>query len=372
MTTKHKKDVHILAVDTSCDDTSVAVLKNDTVLSTIVSSQIDIHKEWGGVVPNLARREHEKMIDGCIDTALKRAGFGDGTIANRATALEQITALAVTWGPGLAPALEVGVRTIRELALEHNKPVLAVNHMEGHTLSCLIRNSNGNYYSGIPSTEAVEFPALAVVVSGGHTELVWITDIGNYELLGETLDDAAGEAFDKIARMLDLGYPGGPVISRLAEGGKRDAYPLPRPLSQKPGLDFSFSGLKTAALYNTNALKEELGPEGFAKIIPDYAASVEEAIVDSLVIKSRRVLKKREPKMVLFGGGVAANNRLRYKFRELCKEFDVPVYFPEKKFCTDNGAMIGLAAYYKYLRGETVKNVAELDRDPSIRIDTAI
>lgn len=385
MSARDQKDVLILAVDTSCDDTSVAVLKNDTVLSSIVSSQIDIHREWGGVVPNLARREHEKMIDGCIETALKRAGLlrgadtGAGTVADAAVAsagvaggIAQLDALAVTWGPGLAPALEVGVRTIRELAIEHNKPVVAVNHMEGHTLSCLLKNSKGNYYAGIPSEKAVEFPFLAVVVSGGHTELVWVEDIGTYELLGETLDDAAGEAFDKIARMLDLGYPGGPVISRLAEGGNRTAYPLPRPLSMKPGLDFSFSGLKTAALYNTNALKEELGPEGFAKIIPDYAASVEEAIVDSLVIKAKRVLKDRAPKMVLFGGGVAANNRLRYKFRALCKEYDIPVYFPDKKFCTDNGAMIGLAAYHKFLRGDVVEDVPSLDRDPSIRIDTAI
>ena len=349
--------IRILAIDTSCDDTAAAVLENERVLSSVVSSQIDVHKEWGGVVPNLARREHEKMIDGVVDVALKRSGL---------SAFSELTAIAVTYGPGLAPALEVGVRKAKELALEHNLPLIAVNHMEGHTLSVLLRNKNGNRYSGI---EDMEYPFMAVVVSGGHTELVWVEEIGTYELLGQTLDDAAGEAFDKIARMLDLGYPGGPVIAHLSEEGNPDAYPLPRPMKHSPDYNYSFSGLKTACLYNTNSLKEEMGAQ-FAEIIPDYAASVQEAIVDALLAKAIRAAKKKQPKFIVFGGGVSANLRMRKKFRDACKEIDISVYFPEKRFCTDNGAMIGLAAYYKYQRGETVKDIESLDRDPSITIET--
>lgn len=354
------KPVYILGIDTSCDDTSVAVLKNDRVLASVVSSQIDVHREWGGVVPNLARREHEKMIEGTIEVALKRSGVKE---------LDALNAIAVTYGPGLAPALEVGVRHAKQITLTHNLPLIPVNHMEGHTLSALIKNRSGKAYSG---AQKPQFPFMAMLVSGGHTEIIWCETMGTYKKLGQTLDDAAGEAFDKIARMLDLGYPGGPVMAKLAEDGDPTAYPLPRPMHDSPDYNYSFSGLKTAALYNTNKLKEELGVKGFAKIIPDYSASVQEAIVDSLMIKLVRAAKKHEPKMVLFGGGVAANLHLRKRARKALGALNIPVYFPDKKFCTDNGAMIALAGYYKFGRGETITGSAieELDRDPSLSIES--
>lgn len=353
------KDIYILAIDTSCDDTSVAVLKNDCVLSSIVSSQLDIHREWGGVVPNLARREHEKMIDGCVDVAFKRSGLKD---------MKRLTAVAVTYGPGLAPALEVGVIKAKQLSENFGMPIIAVNHMEGHTLSTFLKNKLGINYSGM---KKVQFPFMAVCVSGGHTEIIWVEKIGSYKLIGQTVDDAAGEAFDKVARMLDLGYPGGPTIAKLAETGNPKEFVLPRPMKDTHDYNFSFSGLKTACLYNTNDLRKSLGKK-FAQIIPDYCASFQEAVVDSLLIKVQKAIKKLNPQMVVFGGGVSANNRLRSKFRNMCRAQNIPIYFPEKRFCTDNAAMIGIAAYHKFLRGECIKNREAFHRDPSITIETVM
>lgn len=350
------KKINILAIETSFDDTSVAVLENDRVLSNIVSSEIDIYKEWGGVVPGLARLQHEKMIDGCIATAFKRSGLGD---------MKKLDAIAVTYGPGLAPSLEIGIREAKKLATELNIPIIPVNHMEGHALSGFIKNKNGKTYSGIAKPQ---FPLMAICVSGAHTEIVWVEKFGQYKLLGQTVDDAAGEAFDKIGRMLDLGYPAGPIVSELATRGNPTAYPLPRPMKDSPDYNFSFSGLKTACLYNLNTLKKDLG-KNFPKIIPDYCASVQEAIVDSLLNKSMRAAKKLHPKMVIFGGGVAANSRLRVKFRKALKHIDIPIYFPAKKLCTDNAAMIGFVAYQKFLRGEILTDVESLQRDPSITIE---
>lgn len=351
------KNIYILAIDTSCDDTSVSVLKNDRVLSSIISSQLDVHREWGGVVPNLARREHEKMIDGCVEVAFKRSGLKN---------MKSLSAIAVTYGPGLAPALEVGVTKAKQLAEEFALPLIAVNHMEGHTLSTFLKNKSGKNYAGMTKAK---FPCMAICVSGGHTEIIWVENIGSYKLLGQTVDDAAGEAFDKVARMLDLGYPGGPVISKLAETGNPTEFVLPRPMKDTHDYNFSFSGLKTACLYNTNDLRKSLGKK-FAKIIPDYCASFQEAVVDSLLIKVNKAVKKLNPKMIVFGGGVSANNRLRSKFRKNCKALEIPVYFPDKKFCTDNASMIAIAAYYKFLRGEFVQNIENFRRDPSITIET--
>lgn len=348
------KKVYILGIDTSCDDTSVAVLEGEKILANIVSSQIDIHKEWGGVVPGLARREHERMIQGCIDTALKRSGLKD---------IRKITAIAVTYGPGLAPALEVGVTRAKELATEFNIPIIGINHMEGHALSALLKNKHGKRYSGM---DRIQFPFMAICVSGGHTELIWVKELGTYKLLGQTLDDAAGEAFDKVARMLDLGYPGGPIISKLAESGNPAAYDIPRPMQYSKDYNFSFSGLKTSCLYQTNDLRKKLG-KNFAKIIPDYCASVQEAIVDSVVKKAVKAANDLQPKFALLGGGVAANKRLRVKLRGAFKKLGVPMYFPAPALSTDNGAMIALAGYHKYLRGE-LSNVKTLQRTPSLVI----
>jgi N6-L-threonylcarbamoyladenine synthase len=349
------KKIHILGIDTSCDDTSVAVLENDRVLVNVISSQIDVHREWGGVVPNLARREHEKMIKVCVDLALKKSGLKN---------MSEVDAIAVTYGPGLAPALEVGVAYAKNLAIYHDLPLIAVNHMEGHLLSPLLKNKNGKSYSGI---KKIKTPFLALCVSGGHTEITWVEEIGKYKILGKTLDDAAGEAFDKVARMLDLGYPGGPVIAKLAEDGKKDAYELPRPMSKSKDYNFSFSGLKTACLYNTNELKKKLG-KNFAKIIPDYCASLQEAIVDSLLIKTLRAIKDKKPKMLFLGGGVAANKRLRSRLRVESKNLGVPAYFSSIAFTMDNAAMIALAGYFKYQRGEFVKDKARLSREPSVTL----
>ncbi len=350
------KKVYILGIDTSCDDTSVAVLQNDKVLANIVSSQIDAHKEWGGVVPNLARREHERLIPGCIDLALKRSGIKD---------IKKIHAIAVTYGPGLAPALEVGVAWAKRLAIENHIPLIAVNHMEGHTLSALLKNKNNKTYSGIGK---LKFPIMAIAVSGKHTEIIWSKKLGHYKILGQTLDDAAGEAFDKIGRLLDLGYPGGPVIARLAEQGNPKAYILPRPMQYSKDYNFSFSGLKTAALYHSNDLRKVLGKK-FAQIIPDYCASVQEAIVDSIIIKSLRAANALKPRLMLLGGGVAANKRLRVKLRRMSRELNIPIYFPAQDFSTDNASMIALAGYYKFLRKEFVKNIPALDRKPSLTIE---
>ncbi|WP_372364529.1 tRNA (adenosine(37)-N6)-threonylcarbamoyltransferase complex transferase subunit TsaD [Candidatus Uabimicrobium sp. HlEnr_7] len=342
----------ILAIDTSCDDTAVAVLKDDMVFANIVSSQADIHKEWGGVVPNLARRAHQEKIMPCIDLALQRAQL----------TMEEISAVAVTYGPGLAPSLEVGVDTAKTLALKHDKPLIGVNHMEGHILSPLLKNSKGNPYTPIPE---IEYPILAMSISGGHTEIVQVKKKGQYEIVGQTLDDAVGEAFDKVARMLELGYPGGPIIEEIALKGDENSIPLPRPMSQNTGYDFSYSGLKTACLYKLRDLKKE---KELSSFLADFCASFQEAAIDSLLIKLKKACKKIRPTMVLVAGGVSANNRLRQKFRKAMGKFNLPVVFPHKKFCMDNAAMIGLVAYHKYSCGEFIKDKEKLDRNPSLVI----
>ena len=225
---------YILGIDTSCDDTSVAVLKNDRVVSNIVASQLDIHKQWGGVVPNLARRAHEATIQGCIDLALKRAGLNT---------IQHIDALAVTYGPGLAPALEVGIHWAKKIATEHHLPLIAVNHIEGHILSPLLKNSKGVTYSGMGSP----FSSLALCVSGRHTELIWVEALGSYKIIGHTLDDAAGEAFDKVARMLDLGYLRWCGDCNILQKAERYCVRVTTPLYYSKDYHFSFQGLKLPA-----------------------------------------------------------------------------------------------------------------------------
>ncbi len=352
-----KKDPFILAIDTSCDDTSAAVLKGERVLSSIVSSQIDIHKEWGGVVPHLARRAHEEMIGKVVGKALRVAGV-KGT--------ESLDAIAVTYGPGLAPALGVGVVWAKEKASRYGKKLIPVNHMEGHVLSAFLEDRKGRSYSGL---EKPEFPALALTASGGHTEIVRVQEIGNYKIIGQTLDDAAGEAFDKVARMLGLGYPGGPAVEQFALGADRTCFSIPRPMEKSVDFNFSFSGLKTACLYQIRELKKEWVEKGFSKIVPAYCASLQEAIVDSLLIKLEKAAKKYEPRMILVGGGVSANNRLRFKFRKAFKEFNIPIYFPRKKFCMDNAAMIALVGVYKWRKKQWLRDPRSLDRSPRLRLE---
>lgn len=337
----------ILAIDTSCDDTSAAVAKDTEILSNIISSQVEFHKEWGGVVPNLARRAHEEKIDTVVQKAVKHAGVS----------LEDIDVFAVTKGPGLAIALEVGIKKAQQLAERYDKPVVAVNHMEGHIYSNFVEPGN---------TEKIIFPLLALLVSGSHTELVLMKNHGEYEILGETLDDAAGEAFDKVARMLGLGYPGGAALAKMAEKGDPNSYKLPVPLTQRKDLDFSFSGLKTALL----RLVKEVTKDGAAALtrqhIENIAASFQRVAVQHLLQRTKRAVEQTGVKTLLIGGGVSANVLLRKELRKMLKPFGVQFFYPrDKKLCMDNAAMIAEVAFYKAQRKEFVKKI---DRDPVLRL----
>jgi len=346
---KIKRGYTILAIDTSCDETSVAITRDDRVLANIVASQIAWHQEYGGVVPNIAKRMHQQLIEPAIKQALRQA-----RIKNRKT----IDAIAVTVGPGLAPALEVGITKAKKLALKLKKPLVAVNHMEGHLLASLAKNSCGN--GGFKP----RFPILGLLVSGGHTQLVLMKDFGDYQLLGETLDDAAGEAFDKVAKMLDLGYPGGPIISELAKKGQ-PKYDLPIPMMRSPGLDFSFSGLKTACLYKIQSSKSKVQKN--RQFYCDFASSFEAAASRALTVKLKRAIKQIRPKQIVLGGGVINNLRIRREARRVARQFGLKVFIPySKKLFTDNAAMIGICAWYQVKRGDFVKDIVNLDRLPGL------
>jgi len=337
----------ILAIETSCDDTCAAVLENDRLLSSVISSQTDLHAKWGGVVPDIAKRAHMERIEPVIKTALKRAKIN----------MEEIEVIAVTLGPGLAIALGVGVNYAKELAIKFDKKLIGVNHVEGHILANLIKNKEGK-----PEIK-LEFPALALTVSGGHTKLVLVEKVGKYTVIGETLDDAAGEALDKAAKMMGLGYPGGPIIERLAETGDKNYLKLPRPLSTQKNFDYSFSGLKTSFYYQIREWPKEKIGENLANL----SASFQDAVFDSLLIKFKKAIEFYNPKTLTASGGVVANLELRKRLRKLAKEFNTPLLMPAKKqFNTDNAAMIGVVGYYKALRGEFVENKEELDRNPRL------
>lgn len=322
----------ILGIETSCDDTCAAVLKDSQILSNIISSQIDLHKQWGGVVPDIAKRAHQERIMPVIETALKRAK----------KTIEDIDLIAVTKGPGLAIALGVGVKTAKELALKYHKKIVAVNHVEGHMLANFLTNSRG-----LPLRPFV-FPALTLTVSGGHTKIILIKKLGDYEVVGETLDDAAGEALDKSAKLLGLGYPGGPVIERLAEKGDSTFLKLPTPLADKKILDYSFSGLKTAFYYQI----KDWPKTKINKHLADLAASFQTAVFDTLLRKFSLAIEKYQPACLLISGGVASNLTLRKRMRALAKKYKLPVYLPFKKeLNTDNAAMIAMAGFYQAKRG---------------------
>jgi N6-L-threonylcarbamoyladenine synthase len=354
---KANKELYILGIDTSCDETSVAIVKNTSVLSNIVSSQIELHRKYGGVVPMIAKREHQERIGFVIEEAFKIASKNHGKII----AWDDIDAIAVTYGPGLAIALEVGLAKAKELCVLHGTKFIAVNHMEGHMWSSIGLNSKGN---GKTKLEDVKFPMLGVLISGGHTELVLINDFGKYKIIGETLDDAMGEAFDKVARMLGLGYPGGAVLSEIAEKGDDKKYKLPIPLEKDPSLNFSYSGLKTAVFYLIKKMTQE-GRELNKNEIQDIAASFEYAAIEELLIKIKKALKIHKVNRILVGGGVSSNAKVRSKIRKLAIEFGVETSFPGAKLLfMDNGAMIGIAGYLKALRGEY--SDMNIDRDPKL------
>jgi len=318
----------ILGIETSCDDTSISLVEKNTkdfkILSNVVSSQIKVHAAYGGVVPNLAAREHLKNIEPCLKQAMKKAKN------------PKIDLIAVTAGPGLIPSLLVGVNFAKALAYNCKKPIIGINHIEGHIYA--------NWLDNLNST--LNFPILALVVSGGHTQLVLIKKHGKYELLGETRDDAVGEAFDKVAKLLGLGYPGGPIISQRAEKGNPKKFNLPRPMMNRQNFDFSFSGLKTAVLYEVKKQDPKEINDGY---INDMAASFQQAAIDVLISKTIKAAKKYNVKNVMLSGGVAANKELRSQIEQAVKKelLNVSFKMPEIKLCTDNAAMICAAAFFR-------------------------
>lgn len=340
----------ILAIETSCDETAAAVVEGQRVLGNAIYSQILIHRKWGGVVPSLAKKAHEERINTVIEDALKKAQLR----------IEHVDAIAVTYGPGLAIALEVGINKAKVLAKKYNKKLIAINHMEGHTYANFAQNSLGN-----PKRD-LNFPMLALLVSGGHTELVLWTDELKFEVLGETVDDAAGEALDKAAKLLGLGYPGGAVIERLAEKVRfKDSYEFPRPMIKSNDLNFSFSGLKTSFYYFLKKRTED----DVQKHTKELASSFQEAVFDSILIKLEKAIKQTGVKSVVVGGGVISNQRLRNLLRSLLKSMGGEVIFPPQKYlCTDNAAMIGIAASFRAKHKVFVKDFSKLDRIPRLRL----
>ncbi len=342
----------ILSIDTSCDETSSAVTEERKVLSNVIYSQILIHKKWGGVVPSLAKRAHEERIDLVVEETFKKF-----SIFNFQFSIKNVDYIAVTFGPGLAVALEVGIKKAKELAIKYNKKLIAVNHLEGHIYSCFVQNSQGN-----PKID-FNFPYLALIVSGGHTEFVIFRNHLEYEVIGQTVDDAAGEALDKAGKLLNLGYPAGPVIEKLAtEAGNKDFHKFPRPMLKSNDLNFSFSGLKTAFYY---FLKKSDTTYEVVKL----ASSFQEAVFDTLIAKTEKAMKQTGINNLLVGGGVIANLYLRKKFRQLAKKHQGTVLFPTYKYLTgDNAAMIGVAAYYKAQANQFVNDVDKLDRIPRLSL----
>jgi N6-L-threonylcarbamoyladenine synthase len=342
----------ILAIDTSCDDTCIALIKAEKsyfkILSNIISSQVKIHKKWGGVVPTLAKREHQKNLPSVFKKALSKAKN------------PKVDLIAVTVGPGLEPCLWMGVNFAEDLARKINLKIIPINHIEAHILASWRRPISENFKD--------IFPAICLVVSGGHTQLILMREIGKYKILGETRDDAAGECFDKVAKILGLGYPGGPIISKLAKRPKHQTIYLPRPMINQKNYDFSFSGLKTAVLYDFRAQPPKIRTS--KKYIQEMCSETQQAIIDVLIKKTIRAAREFRVKAVILGGGVAANEELRKQFREIIKKnFPNTKYLtPDPKFCTDNAAMVGVAAYFNWVKGKFLKSCSAITADANLKI----
>jgi N6-L-threonylcarbamoyladenine synthase len=320
----------VLGIETSCDETGFAIYDSERgLLAHCLYSQVALHADYGGVVPELASRDHVRKILPMFNQVLAEAGVTK----------QALDGIAYTAGPGLMGALMVGGSMATALGFTLDIPVVGVHHMEGHLLAPMLED------------KPPEFPFVALLVSGGHTQLVSVKGIGDYQLLGESLDDAAGEAFDKTAKMLDLDYPGGPVLAKLAEKGHLNRFDFPRPMTDKPGLDFSFSGLKT---HTRNLIEKHRGGD----LLPDQqttydiCAGFQEAVVDTLTIKCKRALKQTNMKRLVIAGGVSANKRLRQKLEAELMQFDAQVFYARHEFCTDNGAMIAYAGCQRLLAGE--------------------
>ncbi len=337
----NNKVIRILGIETSCDDTGVAIISTtydsnngNKIISKIIherlSSQVSVHSKYGGVVPELASREHLKSLLPLTKEVFMEAGIE----------VNEIDAIGITTGPGLSGALLTGSSFACGLSEAINSPLIPVNHLEGHILSVLLENDN--------LSDQCEFPFLALLISGGHTQIIEVKGVGLYKILGETIDDAVGEAFDKTALLLDLGYPGGPEISKIGLNGNKLKFKFPKPLCNKDTLNFSFSGLKTAVLTETK--KNDVSNP---KIKSDLASSLEYTISEILTTKCKLALKKTGHKRLALAGGVASNNLIRENFIKLSRDLNIDVYFPTKRLCTDNGTMIAWAATQKYLAGFT-------------------
>ncbi len=322
-----KQSVTILAIESSCDDTSAAILRDGEVLSNITANQ-EVHRDYGGVVPELASRAHQQHIVPVVSKALKKAGVSK----------HDLSAVAFTLGPGLIGSLLVGVSFGKGLALSLNIPIITVHHMKAHVLAHFIDEPK-------PS-----FPFLCLTVSGGHTQIVLVKDHLDMEVVGETIDDAAGEAFDKTAKMLSLSYPGGPIIDKLAKEGNPLAFKFAEPKAHQP-LDFSFSGLKTSILYNLRKEKEK-DPDFVTKNLPDICASVQHTIIKILMKRLTLAAKQYDINDIAIAGGVSANSGLRKTLMEAGEKHGWKVYIPQFQYCTDNAGMIAMTAYYQYLKGD--------------------
>ncbi|HNR53479.1 MAG TPA: tRNA (adenosine(37)-N6)-threonylcarbamoyltransferase complex transferase subunit TsaD [Candidatus Dojkabacteria bacterium] len=347
---------NIIAFDTSCDDTSVAVLQGRRILSSEVSSQVEIHSQWGGVVPDIARREHEKNIPLVYEEALRKSKLK----------IEDMDYVVATYGPGLAIDLEIGLQFAKDLAIKYNKPFVPVNHMEGHLLSGLLLNSKG---AGISNEEEL-FPALGLLISGKHTELIYSPKIGQYKKLGETLDDAVGEAFDKVARMLNFGYPGGAIICELAKKGKGGNISFSVPMKNSKDLNFSYSGIKTAALYKTKELRES-GVKDSAWVY-DFCRGFLDSIIESLIIKLELAIEQNSDIKSLFvGGGVFNSEEIVRKIGAVAKKYGLEYVYPKGEYRGDNAGMVGIAGYYKIQRKEYItskEDIQKIDREPRLSL----
>jgi N6-L-threonylcarbamoyladenine synthase len=366
----------IFACDTSCDETSVAILNGRRVLASVVASQVELHKKWGGVVPDIARRAHKENIDLVAKEALKRARIS----------WKDIDYFACTYGPGLAIALEVGLGFTKGKALKYAKPFVPMDHMEGHLFSGLVLNRNGK---GKVSDKDLKnkFPALGLLVSGSHTDLLYLTSVKNFKLLGETLDDACGEAFDKVARMLNLGYPGGPVMEYLAlkeiknskipskklKQKALEEFELPVPLKHTDDLNFSYSGLKTACLYKIKAIRKLAKYKKESSWVGRFALAYNLTVCESLLIKLEKAFK-RYPKIksLFIGGGVINNIFVIRALSKFCRDNQIELIYSDKKYRGDNAGMMGVAAYFRIKRGSNIltskDKIEKVDREPRLKI----
>lgn len=335
------RDILILGIESSCDETAAAVVKNGrTVLSNVISSQIDIHTLYGGVVPEIASRKHVERVNQVIEEALQQAGVS----------LEEIDAISVTYGPGLVGALLVGVGAAKAIAFAAGKPLVGVHHIEGHIAANYIEHPD------------LEPPFLCLVVSGGHTHLVQVKEYGSFDIIGCTHDDAAGEAFDKVARAIGLGYPGGPKIDKLAKEGNPQAISFPRAKIEGSEFDFSFSGVKSAVLNYLNGCEMK----GIIVNSADVAASFQQAVVDVLVGRAVAAAQKLGEKRIAVAGGVAANSALREAMQQACDQAGIRLCYPSPVFCTDNAAMIAVQGYYEYMAG--TRHGWDLNAVPNLKI----